>query len=121
MARLPGILGEIEDVAGQVAALQLARARGGTEMKFSAKAGGALASIVGDEAAAKIVELLGPHKYAIPMATVRGRAGRQAAVAQMLNEGRSANATALVADVHERTVRRIREKLKEGLPLFGDE
>lgn len=120
MSRLPGILGEIADVAGEVAALKLAQARGGTEMKISGRAGGALAQIVGDEAAAKIAELLGPQKYAIPMASLRGRAARQAALAQaMANPDMSSNTAALQHDVHERTARRARKKMKEGPgPLF---
>ena len=119
MSRLPGILGEIADVAGEVAALKLAQARGGTEMKISGRAGGVLAQIVGDEAAAKIAELLGPEKYTIPMASVRGRAARQAALAKAMAEGTSSNAAALQHDVHERTARRARKKMKEGPgPLF---
>jgi hypothetical protein len=119
LSRLPGILGEIADVAGEVAALKLAQARGGTEMKISGRAGGVLAQIVGDEAAAKIAELLGPEKYTIPMASVRGRAARQAALAKAMAEGTSSNAAALQHDVHERTARRARRKLKEGPgPLF---
>jgi hypothetical protein len=119
LSRLPGILGEIADVAGEVAALKLAQARGGTEMKISGRAGGVLAQIVGDEAAAKIAELLGPEKYTIPMASVRGRAARQAALAKAMAEGTSSNAAALQHDVHERTARRAKRKLKEGPgPLF---
>ncbi len=122
MSRLPGILGDIEDVVGTAAALKLARERGGTEMKISGRAGGALAQIVGDEAAAKIAELLGPQKFTIPMAHVRGRAARQAAVARALAGEASASQAALLNDVHERTARRIREKLKKpgSLPLFKD-
>lgn len=122
MSRLPGILGEIEDVVGTAAALKLARERGGTEMKISGRPGGALALIVGDEAAAKIAELLGPQKFTIPMANVRGRAARQAAVARALAGDTSASKAALLNDVHERTARRIRKKMKApgALPLFRD-
>lgn len=119
MSRLPGILGEIADVAGEVAAIKLAQARGGTEMKISGRPGGSLAQIVGDEAAAKIAELLGPQKYVIPMASLRGRAARQAALVKAMAEGASSNSAALQHDVHERTARRAKMKLKQGPgPLF---
>lgn len=119
MSRLPGILGEIADVAGVAAALKLAQARGGTEMKISGRAGGALAKIVGDQAAALIAERLGPQKYTIPMASVRGRAARQAALARAMADGASSNSAALQHDVHERTARRAKKKLQEGPgPLF---
>lgn len=119
--RLPGILGEIEDVAGTAAALKLARERGGTEMTFSGRPGSVLALIVGDEAAARIADRLGPQKYTIPMANVRGRGARQAAVARMMEGEASASSAARAHDVHERTARRIRTKLKSGNgPLFDD-
>jgi hypothetical protein len=119
VSRLPGILGEIEDVAGTAAALKLAQARGGTEMKFSARPGGTLAQIVGDDAAAKIAELMGSAKYTIPMASLRGRASRQAALARSMEAGESATNAALRHDVHERTARRAKKKVKAGPgPLF---
>ncbi|MFN3582595.1 helix-turn-helix domain-containing protein [Phenylobacterium sp.] len=123
MSRLPGILGEIARVAGASAATRLACAAGGTEMKFSAHPGAALAKIVGAEAAKAIVAELGPEKYVIPMAHLRGQKGRQAAAAEMLAQGASANVVAKACDVHERTARRVRKRMLEtrALPLFPDE
>lgn len=125
MSRLPGILGDIEDVAGTEAALQLARERGGTEMKFSGKPGGALAEIVGDVAAAKITELLGTEKYYVPMATARGARGRREAAAKMVAGGASTRNAALAADVSQRTVERLlgrpkSEPKEPRLPGFED-
>lgn len=123
--RLPGILGEIEDVAGTEAALQLARERGGTEMKFSGRPGGALAQIVGDAAAVKITELLGAQKYCIPMATVRGERGRREAAAKLVASGFSSAQAALAVGVHQRTVERLRSPTRSAsedpkLPGFED-
>lgn len=118
---LPGILGEIERIAGESAATRLALAAGGTEMKFSPSPKGALAKIVGADAAKAIVRELGPEKYTIPMAHLRGQRGRRAQAAQMLKNGASGNEVAKACDIHERTARRVREKLKEEgeMPLFA--
>lgn len=119
---LPGILARIAEVAGESAALRLAQAAGGTVMTFSARPNSALARIVGAEAAKAIRAEFGPEKYTIPMAHVRGQKGRRAAAAQMLAAGATSNAAARACDIHERTARRVRERLKqdeaEGLPLF---
>ncbi|MDZ4370211.1 MAG: helix-turn-helix domain-containing protein [Phenylobacterium sp.] len=125
MSHLPGILALIAEIAGEQAATRLALAAGGTEMKFSARPNAALARIVGAAAAAKIVEGLGSEKYIIPMAHLRGQKGRRAQAAAMLREGKSHNEVAKACDMHERTARRVTEKLKreagEPLPLFPDD
>lgn len=121
-ARFPGILAEIARVAGESAATRLALAAGGTEMKFSASPRAALARLVGAEAAKAIVAELGREKYTIPMAHLRGQKGRQAQAARMLAGGASNNDVARACDIHERTARRVRKKVKKtgGLPLFPD-
>lgn len=125
MSRLPGILGLIADVAGESAATRLALAAGGTEMKFSKSPKAALARIVGADAAKLIFDEFGAQKYVIPMAHLRGEKGRRAAAAKMLVEGKSANEVARAVDVHERTARRVRNRVSAarqvGLPLFPDE
>jgi len=120
VSELPGILGFIAQIAGESAATRLALAAGGTEMKFSPSPSGALAKIVGADAAKKIVQELGPEKYTIPMGHLRGQQGRRTQAARMLAEGKSANEVAKACDVHERTARRVRKKLKSqaDLPLF---
>ena len=119
---LPGLLGEIEKIAGTSVATRLALHAGGTEMKFSPKPRGALARIVGVEAARQIAAALGSEKYTIPMAHLRGARGRRARAAEMLADGRGAGAVAKSVDVHERTIWRLKEKIrKKGkLPLFPD-
>ena len=118
MAELTGILQTIAEVAGEDAARKLARDRGGRRMKFSAAPKSVLSKIVGVEAAQKIVAELGREARTIPMADLRGRGRRQAAAARLLSEGMNAQQVAVATDIHERTARRIREKLKTGLPLF---
>jgi hypothetical protein len=102
----------IETIAGLSAATRLALQAGGTEMKFSPSPDGALARIVGAEAAAAIVAELGALKYVIPMAHLRGQKGRQVEVARRLAAGQSAAAAARACDVHERTARRVRKRLE---------
>lgn len=119
MSALPGILAEIAEVAGEAAALQLARTLGGTELKVSGRPKGALAKVVGATAAAKIAAALGPTKILVPMASARGQRGRREQVAKMLAEGASARQAALACDVHTRTVERVSRKVRESdAPLF---
>ena len=125
MTYFPGILAKIAEVAGEAAATRLALAAGGTVMTFSARPNSALARIVGAAAAAQIADALGPEKYTIPMAHLRGEKGRRAAAARMLAEGAPAKQVAKTCDVHERTVYRVGARLKEaqeeGLPLFPED
>lgn len=123
MSRFTGLLAEIARIAGASAATRLALAAGGTEMKFSPHPKAALARIVGAEAAKAIVAELGPEKYTIPMAHLRGQRGRQAAAARMLADRASANDVAKACDIHERTARRIRQRMKSSaaMPLFPED
>ena len=119
MSALPGILQRISEVAGQAAALKLARERGGCEIKVSGKPGGALARIVGDEAAAAIAAEFGPEKITVPMAHLRGQRGRREAAARLFAEDKTESQVALAVDVHCRTARRVRRKVRQSkLPLF---
>jgi hypothetical protein len=122
MSPLPGILGEIERVTTRATAERLAMHAGGTEMKFSDRPTGSLARVVGLDAARRIVAELGREKYLIPMAHLRGQKGRRAAAAALLASGKSTPQTAKAVDVHERTVWRIKEKMREApdLPLFPE-
>lgn len=121
MSALPGILAEISAVAGEAVALKLARERGGTEVQISDKPGSAFVELVGLPAARKIVKALHAGKMTIPMATARGARARRANAARMLAKGATETQTALACDIHARTARRIRAKVKTGsLPLFDD-
>lgn len=117
---LTGKLGEIADVAGTAAALKLVRALGGHEIKLSARPNGKLARIVGQEAARAIVEAMGAAKITIPMANLRGQAGRRAAAARMLDSGASISEAASAVDIHERTAFRVKNTLKKTGSLFDD-
>ncbi len=77
---------------------------------------------MGAEAAAKIAEALGSEKLVIPMAGQRGAGGRRARAARMVEEGATERQVALACDMHGRTARRLRARMKaEGpeLPLFS--
>lgn len=122
MTKWSGFLAVVAKAADDAAATRVALRCGGTELKLSARPNSRLAQLVGPEAAKEIVAILGAEKVTIPMANLRGQRGRQAAAAEMLAKGAHLNETALAVDVHERTVRRVREKMKlaakTGLPLF---
>lgn len=118
---LPGVLGEIAEVAGDAAALKLARALGGTEIKLSARKGGKLARIVGLDQAKAIVEAMGPEKITVPMAGMRGARGRREHAARLMRDGASSTQAALACDIHERTARRIRQRPQAPAPLFDED
>ena len=120
MSRLPGLLAEIELITDTETATRLALRAGGTEMKFSAHPDSALAQIVGAAAAAIIAAKMGPQKFTIPMAHLRGARGRRIAIARMLDADVSATEAAKACDVHERTARRVREKMKKRDPDLFD-
>ena len=116
-----GRLAEIADAAGVAAALQLVRELGGREIKLSAKPTGKLARIVGAEAARQIVAALGNEKITVPMAHLRGQAGRRAAAARMLDQGASISQVAGAVDVHERTVFRVKAVNRTSGSLFPED
>ena len=121
MNRLPGILGTIAEVTSEGSALKLARELGGTSIKLSDDPNGKLAAIVGPEHAKAIVkEWAAGYTLTIPMANLRGAGARRAQVARLLQDERSIREAALAGDVHERTVKRIKARLKAqpDLPLF---
>ncbi len=117
---LTGKLGEIADIAGVGAALKLVRALGGREIKLSARPNGKLARIVGAEAARAIVDALGAEKITVPMANLKGQAGRRAAAARLLDSGASISHVAGAVDIHERTAFRVKRRLKTTGDLFDD-
>lgn len=106
---LTGLLGRIADVAGVKAALALVEAYGGRELSLSARPTAALASVVGPEAAAAIVQEIGSGKVLIPMANLRGQRGRREAAARLLRAGAQIGEVAQAVDVHERTVYRLKK------------
>jgi len=112
MTGMTGILQLIARHAGDAAALRLVQLRGGTKMKFGDRPTSPLAQIIGEAAARAVVEEIGQGPFIIPMANVRGPAARRAAAARLLNAGATAQEVALAVDVHERTARRVRKRMR---------
>lgn len=121
-ASIDGVFARLVEAGGLPAACKLVAALGGAEIKLSARPGSKLARIVGDEAARAIVDAMGSEKITIPMAHIKGQAGRREMAARLLAEGHSVAQVAARTDVHERTAWRVRAKLKDDrqLPLFAD-
>lgn len=113
MSRFTGILSIVARVAGDEAANRLAISAGGTEMKLSARAGSRLVELVGQDAATALVDELGATKVVIPMGHLRGAHGRRVAAAQLLAQGVPQAKAALAVDVHQRTIERLAEKIRE--------
>ncbi|MDR3437157.1 helix-turn-helix domain-containing protein [Telmatospirillum sp.] len=108
---LPPILAEIAEVAGVVAALQVANAKGGTVAYFRAAdnlaPGYWLVDAVGLDAARKIIERFGPGAIEIPLGPLAGnRNSLWTAIQKALKEGKSVATVARLVGVHARTVRR---------------
>jgi hypothetical protein len=118
---LPGVLQEIADVAGEDAALLIAKARRGTEVYFPSPKRFAdrgdtakwLTDLVGMDRAQKIIEACAGTvgiRYVVPMAK---NAIREAKVREGIERGANSTEIALSVGCHIRTVHRIRKKLKE--------
>ncbi len=119
--KTPTLLAEIVEVAGVAAALSVARARGGTEIYFPNPAtihGGSgvwLVEAVGRETALKIAEALFPMGCCVYIPTW-GDAFRRTEVLELTRARRGANEIARVIGCSNRTVFRVRQRLKkEGL------
>jgi hypothetical protein len=121
MSRLPGILAEIADVAGEEAALAIARARGGVQIYVPPCPAEDhwLSLLLGHAAAQKVCDQLtagvGPRRVDVPqgpagrLATIR--ASDQAVIDAMIRDQRSERDIALSTGYTERSVRRRRAKL----------
>lgn len=123
MTRFTGILGMIEQSAGEKVAQRIAMSFGGTEISITTHKKSVLVRTVGLDAAAALERDLGRGKLLIPMGNLRGQRGRQAAAARMLTQGATQGQVAQTVDVHERTVRRVAEKMRDAkpLPLFPED
>jgi hypothetical protein len=113
MTQLPGIAGQIEQAIGLDLTVRLLKRRGGCEVHIPRRvAGSTLAEIVGEDAAAKIVQALGPGKVLLPCAHMRGQFARRAEARAMLRAGQSLQQVALACDMHTRTVSRLRAEIE---------
>ncbi|PCJ57867.1 MAG: helix-turn-helix domain-containing protein [Rhodospirillaceae bacterium] len=123
-AKFPGVLAQIAEAAGAGAAINLARRYGGTEISIpkNPRADSPLVKAVGMTAARAIAREIGHGRLLIPMAGLRGEGARRAEAARMLSGGKSVPIVARAVGVHERTVRRMGKRLREGaaLPLFPE-
>lgn len=108
-----GILADIQEAAGATAALQIAAAKGGSEVYIPLAANLRpdhwLVETVGMEAAEQIAKHLGSGHVEIPLGPAGGNRGKVwAAIRRALADGKSAPEAARLAGVHQRTVRRHR-------------
>ena len=118
---LTGVLDFIAQATSVAVALELACKVGGTEISIpkNPNLDSPLSKIVGLENALKITKEIGHGRLLIPMANMRGEAARRAKAAKLLDQGLSATEVARTVGIHERTVRRVRKRIKEDtLPLF---
>lgn len=115
METLPGVLQQIAEATSYEVAALLAREVGGTEISVprNPKPDSPLARIVGIDAAKAIADQLGWGRLLIPQGDFRGAGGQRALVRQMIQQGASINEAARAANCHERTVRRLKQALRE--------
>lgn len=116
-ARLPGVLGEIADVAGEEAALTIAKYRGGTQVYIPPEPDldHWLCRLVGRDAARAICEQLtcgvGPRRVDLPLGPTGHVAKVRATVDRMIREDRSERDISLATGYTIRAVRRRRAML----------
>lgn len=120
MGNFTGILAEMETIIGTAATLKLVNERGGTEIVIPKNPTEKclIAQIIGIDAAKKLSLELGYGKFMIPMGHFRGMGRKKVLAAKMIEQGLSSNRIAAELDIHERTVRRVKDKNYLGLPLI---
>lgn len=119
---LPPLLRRIAEVAGPVAAVQLARDHGGTEIYIRKKldADHVLVQSIGMRAAALILDALGAGVLEVPLGPACYGARLARAIAERHRAGQSEREIARALRCHIRTVRRHRAKLPSlQLDLFN--
>jgi len=126
-SHLPPLLAEIAQVAGPVAAAQLAKARGGTECYIPARAPDDhwLVQCVGRAAADRLCKHFAAQidgdadrsrhgvKIVLPLGESGSRVESRRRARQALEEGKSLSEAARHAGVHQRTVQNIRRRMKD--------
>ncbi len=120
MGNFTGVLAEMEVIIGTTAVLKLVNERGGTEVVIPKNPTEKclIAQIIGVDAAKKLSLELGYGKFMIPMGHFRGMGRKKVLAAKMIEQGLSSNRIAAELDIHERTVRRVKEKNYLDLPLI---
>ena len=115
--KLPDLLREIEEVAGREAALGLAGRYGGRHVQIPrrARAGHALADLVGPAALAKLVQRYGGCRLYIAKAPSAARARRDAAIAARRAAGETVATLARAYGLSERQIWNVLRTAKAGL------
>lgn len=126
MSSLPGLLGDIADIAGSTVALQIAQSYGGTRVNIPprAHAGHWLVDLVGFETADKICRglatldaeghLKGIHKEVLPLGPAGALQNARRRAREALADGKSAREAARIAGLHERTIWRMKSDDDDG-------
>lgn len=123
---LPGVLAEIAAVAGEAAAVAVARAKGGTRAYLPGPdrllPGHWLVATVGMEAAQAIAARLGGGDVEIPLGPYAGNRARvHAAIREAARRGESEAAIARLVGVTDRTVRNLKAARRDRKGLRSDQ
>ena len=122
--RLPHILREVAEIAGEEAALRLARVRGGRRMYVPATPTAGLTAEIGAEAAGALARLYGNENITVPLGPTGSLSQVRRAIGEALQGGASAAEAAEAAGVTQRTIynhrRRRKERDARQPRLFGD-
>lgn len=113
IGELPGLLQEVADAAGLQAALDLAKACGGTIVYIPAKLSKndtVLTRAVGRRAAAEICKLRPGENVPVPLGPMTTDAQKRVKVKQLLDEGLSIQEIVRRTAVHRATVYRVRDQ-----------
>ena len=114
---LPGVLAEIAEVAGEEAALAIAKVRGGTQIYVPPVPENDhwLCRLIGREEAKAVCDRLtcgvGPRRVDLPVSPERGAAAVRAKVDAMIREERSERDIAIATGYTIRGIRMRRQKL----------
>lgn len=112
MTTFPGIAGQMEELIGCELTTALLRRWGGCQINLPARAKGSkLAEVIGEEAAQRIIDVIGHGKITLPCASMRGVGRRRAEAIEMLRAGASLAQVALACDLHTRTVSNYRAQI----------
>lgn len=117
MTVLPGILAEIAEVAGEDAALTIARVRGGTQIYVPPLPDNDhwLCRLIGRDEARAVCERLtcgvGPRRVDLPLGPTGSLAKARARVDAMIADDRSERDIALATGYTTRAIRRRRQQL----------
>jgi hypothetical protein len=121
---LPGILGEIAEIAGEAAAMRVAQEKGGTRAYIPAPDNLPpthwLVQAAGAEGARAIAARFGGGPVPVPLGPTGSRGRTWTTIRRALDEGASAAEAARLAGVDEKTVRRHRTRKTAGLGRVRD-